>query len=297
MTDLKNELVRTTPEVGVAPVSVTIPNVIDVSDEILRVMKSYATTRSFNLLLRGAKGVGKTLVIAKSARPPVLIHSFDPNGTVHLTPGIESGRVVVDRTFEQEDARHPSAYVTWERMFDIYRTKNVFERFGTYCIDSLTFWLEACRNYVATMHSARGTPLANDGQLEIKGWGVVVQMMSYMIKLVNSLPCDFILTAHSRMFSDESSGMLMEGIAVPPSLQIPVPAVFSEYYLLKIDNNSKADAFGNKGRLFLTSNSTRELAGTRIGRDKFLQYEPANISYLLKKAGWTWEDKSLQVKK
>lgn len=280
-----------------APNTVVIPSVIGVPEEIARLVeqqRSYSTGKTVSILIRGDKGIGKTEVIAKTARPPILIHSFDPRGTIHLEKEIREGRVIVDRTFEAEDARSPQAYVKWERIFDQYMQRDIFSRFGTYFLDSLTFWLTAAQNHVATLTSAvKGTPLAADGQLEIKGWGVLTHMLQYMVQLCNSLPCDFVLSAHSRLYQDQSSGMMLEGIAVPPSLQIPIPSLFSEYYYMVVDSNGKPNSLGIKPRKFLVYNTGRSIAGTRIGRGKFSMYMDADISKLLKTAGWEWEDKPL----
>lgn len=283
----------TTAAVRTAPAPQQQGNIDAEINRVLGIYDNDATQRTLNLLLRGVKGIGKTQLIAETARYPVLIHSFDPGGTKHLDKERAEGKVLVDSSFEVEDARKPTAYNAWEAVFDAYRQRNYFDRFGTYMIDGLTFWLDAAYNKVATMVSSKGTPLATDGQLEIKGWGVLLRMMQYMIKIACSLPCDFVLAAHSRKTQDESSGMMLEGLSCPPSLQIPVPALFDEYYMLIADPTGTKQTNGMPERVLLTGNTQYQIAGTRIGRGKFDLYEKPNIKGLLAKAGKLTADKPL----
>ncbi len=53
---------------------------------------------SFNLLLCGDSGAGKTF-LASTCRKPVHIDSFDPGGTKHLKQWIDRGEIIVDTRY------------------------------------------------------------------------------------------------------------------------------------------------------------------------------------------------------
>lgn len=234
---------------------------------------------TFNALIIGPKAIGKTQ-LALTCRKPVLIHSFDPGGTKHLRKEIKEGGIIVNPSFENEDARNPTAYAAWEEEFDSLRKDGVFSHIGTYILDSLTTWQGALYSQIA-----RKTKFASDGVLEIKGWAILINTLRDMAKLCTSLPCDFILTGHVSRDKDDVSGKILIGLAAPPSTQVSIPILFDEYYVMQVSPQD------NKNRVLLTSNTDKCAAGTRMGRGKFEAYEKPDIKYLLKKAGYNTDDK------
>jgi len=82
--------------------------------ELQTMYKDNARTNSFNALIYGAMGTGKTN-IARTCRKPVLIHSFDPGGTKTVRDEVEKGTVYVDNRFENEDAMNPTAFAAWDK--------------------------------------------------------------------------------------------------------------------------------------------------------------------------------------
>jgi len=93
-------------------------------DDIQSAYDSDSTTETFNALVYGDIGTGKTY-LARTCIQPVLIHSFDPGGTKSLSDVIEGGDVYVEK-FESENSKKPTEYARWEKRFDELR--NVDER-------------------------------------------------------------------------------------------------------------------------------------------------------------------------
>ena len=78
--------------------------------EARRVRESYnndAKQKSFNALVLGETGSGKTFLL-RTARKPVHIDSFDPGGTKCLQEYIDKNEIIPDTRFESEDRLHPS---------------------------------------------------------------------------------------------------------------------------------------------------------------------------------------------
>lgn len=259
---------------------------LDIRAEMEQIRDMYIkdlASGTYNALIVGPKGIGKTS-LALTCRQPVLMHSFDPGGT-HLptmAKAIEEGRILVDNRYEKEDGRRPTAYRMWEREFDRLRREDFFRSVGTYWLDSGTMMRDALYNEIA-----HKTKFASDGVLEIKGWAILVNTIRDMVKLCTGLPCDFIMTGHVTREKDEISGRVLLGYATQPSLQVTIPALFDEYYVMMVDPSD------DKKRVLYTSNTDRMSAGTRIGAGKFNPIERPDIKYLLEKAGMPIDDKPL----
>ena len=233
---------------------------------------------TYNILVYGNKGIGKTQLLT-TCPGTVLVHSFDPGGCKHLGPEIEAGQILYDNRFENEDAKHPTAWNLWESEFRAMRDQNVFDNIDVYCIDSLTTMQQALYNELACSVTRRGTALANDGCLEIKGYNILTQTLSDMIKLCTSLPCNTILTAHVTKKIEEVTGSLFIQLATNPASQIRLPMLFDEFYYMQIDPKDDTK------RVLQTANTGRVIAGTRLGRNKFNIYEEPDIGKMMRKAG------------
>ena len=248
---------------------------------------------TFNALWLGEVGTGKTTLL-KTCRFPILVHSFDPGGTKVLKKEIEEGKVIVDSRYEKEDANNPTAYHAWEEEFFRLRAGGVFDKVGTYCLDSFTTWFECLKNQITARKAVkpkatsgyRGITSRSIGLMEQADWQVAGNIVRDMSKLCTALPCDFIMTGHLLLEKEDVSGRMIAYFNSIPSLRVNVPLLFDEIYVLLCQETSSGVA-----RKLLTQPTGKYVARTRIGAGKFALYEEPDIKALLTKAGLPATDK------
>ena len=241
---------------------------------------------SYNILLLSDIGVGKTSLL-KTAKMPVLVHSFDPGGSrlALLRPIINSGEYIYDDRYEKESLDAPHVYKDWEQEFMRLKRGGAFEQIGTYVIDSFTTWMDGAKNELGkrkaggSVKDMRPKKGSWEGILEKQDWQVLGQITIDMVKMCSALPCDFILTGHLVLIEDEVSGRLMVRFKSIPSLQVNIPLLFDEIYVME----SKETPDGVT-RSLITQNTGRYVARTRLGAGIFETRERADLGYLRQKA-------------
>lgn len=273
------------------------PEFLDLSKyvrEIRDMYKEDLAQDTFNCLLLGPIGSGKTTMVG-TARKPIWIHSFDPGGTKSLRNFnaddptkpprnlIEDGVVVADTRYEGDDSKLPKSYKLWEKEFERMRRRNYFEHLGTYCLDSFTTWLTALK-YEVLQRQGR-----NNGIMARQDWQILGNIIKDTINVMTALPCDVILTGHLTAEKDDVSGMIQTRIDTIPSLQNDLPILFDEIYCLESQETSE----GVKTSV-VTRSTGKYIAGTRIGSGGIFDVrEEPNFKNLLSKAGYNIEDKPL----
>lgn len=258
---------------------------LDIKTEVAKLQQMYAEDprqKSFNLLLLGEYGTGKTM-LAETCRLPVHIDSFDPGGTKHLQAAIKSGKIVVDARYEAEDPLNPSAYRLWKSEFEKRLKGGYFENFGTYILDSSTTWADAIMNQIMKEASMAGkAPRRN------------YDYMPHKIEIRNRIrecllmPCDFILTGHLRADKDEATGRITFEYMTTGQGTVTIPMLFDEIYVAAVEEKAKGLNY-----YLQTCRNGKYPGRTRIGRGIFEVKEEPNIKALLKKAGYPCEDKPL----
>lgn len=256
---------------------------LDIKTELSTLQTMYkdnARTRTFNALIYGPMGTGKTNVV-RTCRKPVLIHSFDPGGTLTVRDEIEKGTVYADTSFEVEDPMMPTAFASWDKTYHRLKAGGMFDKIGTYVIDSGTTWSSAAMN--ATLKKAgrpASTPQQND-------YLPAMVMLENAIKDITSLPCDVILICHEDTDKDEASGKLFVGPLFIGKLKYRIPILFDEiYYACTKESSAGVNYF------FLTRATGLYKARTRLGKGGIFEtYEKQDIKALLTKAGYNTEDK------
>lgn len=249
-----------------------------VEEELEEIRKRYKTSsgaETFNALIYGDMGTGKTNIL-RTCRAPILIHSFDPGGTKTLIDAIAEGDVIVDNRFEEEDAKKSTAFKLWEKEFDRLRNAGFFEEIGTYALDSATMWGEACMNAIL---KANARPASTP---QLQDYLVQMNVMRDAIKIMTSLPCDFVMTGHIDTDKDEVTGKMTTGPMVTGKLKAKLPILFDEIYVTISKETSKGIEYS-----LLTRNTGLYKARSRLGRGgRFETYEKQDIGRLLKKAGY-----------
>jgi hypothetical protein len=256
---------------------------LDIKKELSDLQTMYkdnTRTKSFNALIYGEMGTGKTNCL-KTARGPILIHSFDPGGTTTLRDEIAEGKVFADTRFEVEDGLNPTAFKNWDDEYHRLKKGGVFDKIGTYVIDSATTWSGAAMN--VTLKKAgrpNSTPQQND-------YLPTMILLENAIKDITTLPCDIILICHADSDKDEASGKLFVGPLFIGKLKYRIPILFDEIYYACTKESSAGVSY-----FFLTRATGLYKARTRLGKGGIFEtYEEQNIKGLLKKAGYSTEDK------
>ena len=238
---------------------------------------------SFNLLLLGPSGSGKSF-IARTARKPVHIDSFDPGGTKGLRRWIKSGEIVVDTKYEGEDRESPWAYQKWKETYRERYREDYYSYLGTYILDSSTLWTEAIMNWHLGKESRAGKPpkWAHD---------YVPQKTEILniLKTLLDLPCDFILTGHLEPNQDQVTGALSYDYLCVGKASLIIPLEFDEMWVMRTEETST----GTNYKVQTQSNEMYR-AASRLAEDGLLDfYEAPDIKAILDKVGRDSSDKPL----
>lgn len=253
------------------------------ASEIKKLYAADPRNESFNLLLLGEMGSGKTFLV-RTARRPIHIDSFDPGGTKGLRDEIAKGYIIADTRWEAEDPENPKMFETWRREFQSRVREDYFNYIGTYLLDSSTFWAEAIMNHILKAAGIAGSPprWSHDyvpQKTEIRNW----------TRKCLALPCDFIMTGHLESAKDEVSGQIMYRYMTTGKAQVIIPSLFDEVWVM--DPKKTADGVDYR---ILTRATGRHLARSRLAKEGLLStYEKPDLREILKKAGYKYEDKQL----
>jgi len=245
-----------------------------------------ARQTSFNALVLGKKGSGKTFLLG-TCRKPVHVDSFDPGGTKGLRKFIQRGEVIADTRYEGEDPKDPKMFELWRKEMEKRARMHYFDHLGTFVLDSSTTWAESIMNWILKKaHIAGEAPRwAHDyvpQKVQVRNW----------VREMLDLPCDFIMTGHLEGEKDEVSGKLTYEYMTTGKGVILIPLLFDELYVMDPKESSK----GTNYRI-LTKATGSYSACSRLAQEGLLdQYEEANIKSILKKVGLPTEDKPLFTK-
>lgn len=237
---------------------------------------------SFNLLLCGDSGTGKTF-LASTCRKPVHIDSFDPGGTKHLKSWIDRGEIIADTRFEGDDPFNPAVFRMWVEEMKKREKMDYFSHLGTYMLDSATSWSDAIMNQVLKAagipgEAPRFTHDYTPQKIQIVNW--IKRMLRYS--------CDFVLTGHLDGSTDQVTGKTTYRFMTTGKGEVTIPLLFDELWVTTTKETSKEVIYQ-----ILTRRTGPFVARTRIGMKVFETYEEPDIKKLLKKAGRNTEDKPL----
>lgn len=255
-------------------------------EELQKLYTQASTVASFNAMVYGTFGTGKTSLL-KTARKPVLVDSFDPGGTKVLRDEIAKGTIIADTRWELEDPKNPSVFGKWDQSYTMRKRNGLFNHLGTYAIDSVTMWSEAAMNVTLQKVGRAG------GYAYQQDYNPTMAMISAAIRDMVTLPCDVILICHEDVEKDEASGRMFVGpLLTGKTHRQKMPLLFDELYCAVTKPTSTGANY-----LLLTRNDGMYKARTRLGMGgKFETYEQQDIKALLKKAGYPTDDKPLFTK-
>lgn len=253
------------------------------ASEINELYKNDGRQNSFNLLLVGESGTGKSYIL-RTARQPVHIDSFDPGGTKCLRDEISMGSIIADTRWENDDPFNPTVWRDWVRETQARMKMDYYSALGTYVIDSGTKWADAVMNQVL---KAAGIP--GETPRFTKDYSPQKTQILNWIKYLLRVPCDFIMTGHLEANKDDVTGAITYRLMTTGKAVMLIPIEFDEIWV----THTKSRAAGLEYQI-ITAHTGPYLASTRIGKGGiFDTYEKPDIKYLLRKAGLPTEDKPL----
>ncbi len=242
------------------------------------------TSQKVSTLLYGRYGTGKT-VCAATGIQPVLIDCFDPGGgrSRLISDRIAKGNtIIIDDRWTTLDAK---AVETWEMEMEERIQSKMFDKIGTYVLDSYTTWSTCVLMYIAkkTGGAAKKGSVSPIGQIlpGIPDYNYLIYAVTSWLSRIMQLPCNFVLTGHIEHDKDEATGAFLTGISAPGKV-LPQDTfkLFDEIYVsMSIPTSTGPDY------KLLTKNDGMFQARTRIGGGIFETYEQPDLKALLRKAG------------
>lgn len=256
--------------------------------EIKKMYEEDPRTKTFNALIYGSLKTGKTSIL-RTCPKPVLVHSFDPSGTLVLRDLIEKGEILADTRFEHEDPFKPSACQLWEKEFNYLYRKDFFKHVGTFAIDSMTTWSSIIMNEVIRRAAKAKKNREIGGAPQQQDWLLQMSFIENYIRKFLSLPCHCVLLGHADQAKNEEGAAVGDlGIMITGKLKERIPALFSEIYYLRIKD------YKIGSRELLTQPLYGIQAGSRLGYKGLLgKTEPPDIKKIMDKVGIDSSDKPL----
>lgn len=248
--------------------------------EIQQMYKEDPRQRSFNALVYGGMGTGKTRLL-RTCRQPVLVHSFDPGGQRTNEDQIKAGQIIADTRFENEDPMKPTAFEAWDKEYHRLKALGAFNYVGTFAIDSATTWSQAAMNVILKKAGRLGGPPFQQDYLP------AMSLIENAVKDFVTLPCDCVLICHEDSDKDEATGKIFIMPLFVGKLKYRIPVLFDEVYVAMSKETSKGTQYQ-----LLTRSTGLYKARSRIGRDgRFEMYEEPDVKNLLRKAGYDSNDR------
>ncbi len=200
----------------------------------------------------GDSGSGKTSAL-KTARFPLWIDSFDPGGCVALQPLAEKGEAIIVDEYENEDPFNPTAFKAWSDNFETMLESGVFEKIGTYVLDSATTFSAAVMNHVLKLSGRVGSvPQQSDYSPQM----VAVEAA---IKRILALKCDIIVIAHAEQLRDKDGAVTGIAPLLTGKSKTRILTLFSEVYYADVKRSAKGSEY-----MWATQKTAKTLAKSRI---------------------------------
>lgn len=234
-----------------------------------------------NVLLLGRYGSGKTF-LARTMPGPVLIDCFDPGGTIGLQPQIESGTIIADTRWSQDDPLRPTVFTAWLRAMNERIQAGLFDTLGTYVLDSTTFLDATIMNEVMRKAGLPGSePRGKDDYIPAKA------ALTKVLRQIANLPCHTVVTGHLKDVKDREGNLLRTQFLVIGDGAERLPALFDEVWIMapKRVPKSAQNPDGLEYRIQTQPDGMLQARSRLAGLGKLSMYEPADFTAVLQKSG------------
>jgi len=239
--------------------------------------KFKAKRKKVNVLLTGETGSGKTFLLSTAPKEkPCHVDSFDPGGSVGLRSWAESGDILIDDSWENDDVMNPTAFTEWEKEFDRRAKGGYFDHIGWYMLDSFTSFSRAAMYDVLKKAGIPGeAPRWKHDYTPQKQH--VMRCMSKML----SLPCSVIVTGHLKILQDEVTKQVEKRLMATGDHSTILPGLFDEVWVM----DPKKKLKGGADYRILTQSTGVNLARSRLSANGLLEpYETPDLEVIMKKA-------------
>lgn len=263
--------------------------------EFDKIRSQYEEKRqSSNFFIYGFPGSGKTFSL-RTARKPILLYQFDPNGALGLQDMVDSGDLIIADF--SENFSDPNNFARWEQTFMEHDRKGLFDFVGTAVIDSLTFWTESMQARIMAKNGRAFKPGAvefyhgpksNASMLEDRDYGIGLKTTANYIGAFAGVSCDSIVLAHAKEYTNRQSQITTIVPLLAGQLQTIVPSLFDEVYIADVKKSS-----GGYEYIWHTYPHKRYIVGRsrfKARAPKIQDQMPQDFKNILKLAGMDAED-------
>lgn len=221
--------------------------------ETLELLKNYTSAKEITRVDRlkaaicGDQKTGKSYLIAKTARKPLIIYDFDDR-----RESISGSEDTTVKTLIDVHSTEPKAWGELETdigLFEYLKSKQTLA-FKSIALDSMTFLRKYAENQM--MYDTKGTLMRKakigiqDYQIS-QGWDSVnytQRMIEEMLRRVFSLGLDTYCVFHTRPEKDrvrstKDNTVYTEQLTIEPQNLAPVLAMFNEVWRTHINSNGE----------------------------------------------------------
>jgi phage nucleotide-binding protein len=216
----------------------------------LKVTPVQDTQNTFNILIYGEPGVGKTVLSGSAAAVP----EMQPV----LLVDMEGGTMSLRNTYPNVDTVRVKGWADMQKLYNALHDKEV--EYKTVILDSLTeiqkFSMYGIMREVVAADNSRDPDVPS-----IREWGKNLEQIRLLVRAFRDLPINVIFTALAMKEKDARTGLTLTRPSLTGKLGSEVAAfldIVVYYYVKNVEGETK--------RFLLTSGTEKEIAKDRSGR-------------------------------
>lgn len=257
-------------------------------------------TTTFNGLILGEQGTGKTNSLLTLPRPLVII-SFDIKGTdtIHHEIIKPDSNIIVLRYWEHNFSGGNNPIVKFNRDWQEMKRAKVFDNIASIAMDSSTTWMNLLLMHFANLGGRVGN---GSIQIEIQDYLQQSKVCFDFARELLGLPCHVVMLGHilRRLAYETQAGQkgllgsnsevlkIYESFHAPEKLGAEFPSMFSNCFRAQAPEVGSTRGYSwslvNQGGMVYKS---RHNVDGKLLKDS----EPQDFRALFKKVGLDWEDK------